>query len=234
MELEGTRWVLAALGDDDNSLVSALPGVEATATFENGRVSGKSSCNQYGAAYTLDGHYLSITGHMMSTMMACPEPIMRQEQQFQAALQTAATYAINDSILTIADAAGEPALIMKAEIPATLIGTNWVARNYNNGKQAVVSILAGSTLTAQFSADGKITGSSGCNNYTAGYTLDGKRISIGPAAGTRKMCAKPEGVMEQESLYLTALPTAASYRIEGDLLELRTDAGSLVASYTAQ
>ena len=45
------------------------------------------------------------------------------------------------------------------------------------------------------------------------------------------MCDSPAGVMEQENLYLTALATAATYRIEGSQLELRTADGALVASF---
>ena len=47
------------------------------------------------------------------------------------------------------------------------------------------------------------------------------------------MCAEPEGVMEQESLYLAALETANVYSIDGDRLQLRTSEGSLVADYRA-
>ncbi len=55
-----------------------------------------------------------------------------------------------------------------------------------------------------------------------------------PPAGTRKMCGRPEGIMEQERQYLQALTTAATYRIEGQDLELRTESGALVAGYRAE
>jgi hypothetical protein len=38
---------------------------------------------------------------------------------------------------------------------------------YNNGKQAVVSVVIGSELTADFKADGNLGGSAGCNSYFA-------------------------------------------------------------------
>ena len=84
---------------------------------------------------------------------------------------------------------------------------------YNNGKQAVVSVTLGTTLTANFGADGMLSGSAGCDDYTAPYRTDGKRspaalagkISIGPAATTRKMCAEPPNIMEQETQFLQAL-----------------------------
>lgn len=233
MELEGTRWILTGLVDEAGQMIDALPDVEATATFEDGRVSGNSSCNRYGAGYTLVGNRLSISPGMMSTMMACPEPLMRQEAQFQAALAAAASYSIEGTALTIWGAGRQALLTLAADEPAPLTGTTWVARNYNNGRQAVVSILGGTRLTALFGEDGRLGGSAGCNNYFAGYTLDGNGITISPPAATRKLCAEPEGIMEQESRYLMALPTAATYRIEGKALELRTAEGALVASFSA-
>jgi heat shock protein HslJ len=41
-------------------------------------------------------------------------------------------------------------------------------------------------------------------------------------ASTRKMCAKPDGVMEQETQFLQALATVSSYQFDGKKLELRT------------
>ncbi len=35
-------------------------------------------------------------------------------------------------------------------------------------------------------------------------------------------CAEPEGIMEQEQEFLAALATAATYRIQGNMLEMRT------------
>ncbi len=81
---------------------------------------------------------------------------MRQEQHFLTALRSAATFAITGATLTIANADGQVVLTMAADVPAPLTGTTWLARNYNNGKQAVVSLLADTTITATFSEDGRL------------------------------------------------------------------------------
>ena len=47
---------------------------------------------------------------------------------------------------------------------------------YNNGKQAVVSGVADTEVTAVFGADGQLSGSAGCNRYNAPYTVDGDRL----------------------------------------------------------
>ena len=78
-----------------------------------------------------------------------------------------------------------------------LAGTSWIVTGYNNGKQAVTSVINGTTVTAKFGSDGNVSGSGGCNSYSASYTTNGKKtIKIGPAISTQMACAQPEGVMQ--------------------------------------
>jgi heat shock protein HslJ len=44
-------------------------------------------------------------------------------------------------------------------------------------------------------------------------------------------CQEPEGIIEQEQQYLAALETAATYKITGLAMEMRTSEGSLVANF---
>jgi heat shock protein HslJ len=80
-----------------------------------------------------------------------------------------------------------------------------------------------------FAADGRVSGSAGCNNFMGTYTASGSSLKFGPAATTRKMCAQP-GVMEQEQQFLKALESVATIRQEGDRAELRTADGALAVS----
>ena len=110
-----------------------------------------------------------------------------------------------------------------------LKGTSWVVTGYDDGSQTVTDVLAGTTLTATFAEDGTITGNSGCNDYNGPYTVTGNQIKIGPLASTMKACE--QAVMDQEQQYLAALSTAATYRIDGSKLELRTADGALAATF---
>lgn len=83
-------------------------------------------------------------------------------------------------------------------------------------------MLAGTELTVAFGADGRVTGSAGCNTFMGGYKQEDGTITIGPLASTRKLCAEPAGVMEQEAQFLAALESAATYQLDGDMLHLRT------------
>lgn len=230
--LEGTLWQLIALANAQGQLVMPVPETKVTITFADGKISGNGGCNNYFGSYTVDGNALSVQLGG-STMMACSEPIMAQEAAYFAALGTASTYLIAGNQLQIADANGQTVLAFTPLVPTPLTGTTWQALSYNNGKQAVVSVLGGTEITAVFGDDGNLSGSAGCNRYTAGYTVDGDSIAIGPAASTRMFCGEPEGVMEQETAYLMALSMAEVYAIQGDKLELRTADGALVASFVA-
>lgn len=111
-----------------------------------------------------------------------------------------------------------------------LAGTTWRVTRYNNGKQAVVSVLEGTTLTLEFAADGRLSGAAGCNRFTGAYTSSGGSFKPGNVAATQKMCVSPDGVMDQEAAFLKALATAASARVDADRLELRTAEGALAVT----
>ena len=165
-------------------------------------------------------------------MMMCAQPIIDQETAYLAALQTAATYKIQDTKLELRNADGALAASFSQQPVTPLAGPTWVMIGYNNGKQAVVSASADTEVTAIFGEDGQLSGSAGCNTYNAPYTVDGDKIKIGPAITTRMMCEQP--IMDQETLYLAAIQTAATYKAAGSKLELRDATGALVADYAQQ
>ena len=104
---------------------------------------------------------------------------------------------------------------------------------YNNGKQAVISVIIGTEITASFGEDGTLSGSGGCKKHNATYEVDKDNISIGPAAATRMFCQVSEGIMEQEVQYLAALENASTYLIEVGKMERQTAEGALAATFRA-
>jgi heat shock protein HslJ len=220
--LAGTSWLLTTLNGQP-----ALKDTIVTLNFMDGKAAGSDGCNSYTGSYTADGASIKF-GQMASTMMACPDPIMKQAAAYQQALGQAATYKADAAQLTLYDANGKELAAFNAQ-SSDLAGTSWIVTGYNNGKQAVVSVMASTELTANFGADGKLSGNSGCNTYTSSYQLEGNKITIGPAATTRMACEP--AVMEQETQYLAALQSAATYRIDGSKMEMRTADGALAATF---
>jgi heat shock protein HslJ len=161
-------------------------------------------------------------------MMACAPELMDQETAYLKALGEAKTFSVVGDQLTLKDASDKNLLVFKAQ-SQDLAGTSWEVIGYNNGKQAVTSVLIGTTMTADFGTDGTLSGTSGCNTYKGTYAVTGNQITIGPLATTRMVC--PQEIMDQETLYLAALQTAATYRIEGTRMELRTKDGALAVNF---
>jgi heat shock protein HslJ len=164
--------------------------------------------------------------------MLCAEPVNEQERTYFQALNEAARFEItDDETLSLSDGEGNALVVYVAQSQA-LEGTSWDVISYNNGRGGVTSVIIGTEITANFAEDGQLSGSSGCNTYTATYESEDEAISIGPPGLTRQFCAEPEGVMEQESEYLAALQTAATYRIEGNSMNMRTADGATVANFS--
>ena len=233
--LTGTTWQLISYLDGD-AFTSVLIGTEITAVFgDDGQLTGSAGCNSYFGSYEVDGDAIPF-GLLGSTLMACSEPegIMNQEQAYLAALGSAVTYRIEGDKLKLTDADGTHVAQFVALPLASLAGTEWILTAYNNGQDAVVSVLIGTEITAAFGDDGRLTGSAGCNTYGASYELDGDHIALGPAVTTRMWCPEPEGIMDQENAFLAALGSAATYHIQGDQLEMRTADGALALQFIAQ
>ena len=91
-----------------------------------------------------------------------------------------------------------------------MAASSWQVVALNNGQQAVVNVLDGTTLTIAFGEDGTVTGSSGCNSFRGPYTSAAGVVKLGPLASTMMACLDPEGVMDQEAQLVAALESAAS------------------------
>lgn len=72
--------------------------------------------------------------------------------------------------------------------------------------------LDGPPATIAF-ADGRISGSTGCNRFSGSYTVAGDRLVIAPPATTRMACPPP--LMARETALLAALTGSLEVRAGG-------------------
>jgi len=91
-------------------------------------------------------------------------------------------------------------------------------------------VVAGSTVTLEFGADGQATGTAGCNAYGGRYQVQGGSISFQEIVSTLMACAD-EQVMGQEQQYLQALGTTGKFEISGDRLTIAFDSGQGALKY---
>jgi heat shock protein HslJ len=208
-QLEDTPWVLTS------GTGIALPAsVAPSALFSAGQVSGSTSCNQYSAPYELDGDSLDI-GMLTMTLIACVPPRDAIEREYVRALGQVAGWAVDGEELMLSDADGGELLRYAA---GSIVG-DWNVTGILSG-DAFSNPIAGTELTASFADDGKLTGSAGCNNYMTTYTTGKASIEIEPAASTKKFCPEPQGVMDQEAAFLSALADATTFRIDATTADL--------------
>jgi heat shock protein HslJ len=219
--VEGVPWVLESGAGVDAGAPAP------TATFEDGRVTGTTGCNRYSGTYVVEGGRLTIEPGA-TTMKACPPPADEVERAYLAALGRVSGWRIDgDELVLLAD--GAPALRFRAASP---VGS-WTVMSLVHG-DALTSPIPGTELTATFAEDGTLSGSAGCNEYTAMYIMANGILEISPPASTRRFCAEPEGVMEQEASYLAALPDTARVQLGERGLELLRADGTFVATYEAR
>lgn len=113
-----------------------------------------------------------------------------------------------------------------------LTGVRWALTSYLNAAGETVEALADREVTAEFTADGRVAGQGGCNNYFAGYTVDGNNLTISQAGSTMMAC-EPAEVMQQEADFLAALQAAATFTRDGDTLQIANADGATVLVFQA-
>ena len=210
-QLVGTQWVLdvSALGVGDAGSVSSW------IAFERDRVNGSDGCNTFSGSYQADGSKLTF-GPLAGTQMACGSPADEVSRAVTAALARVRTYEQSADTLRMEDAGGET-LLTYAAGAAGIEGSWAVLSVLYDG--AIRSAVADTEPTADFSADGTISGSTGCNDFHGPYTLQGKKLDIGPLTATKKACPTTEA-SEQEAGYLSALQSAVRIEQAGPQLTL--------------
>ena len=112
--------------------------------------------------------------------MACPPEVMQVANAFGALLYDTRGFRVEYDTLTLLGADGKPLAQLKEQADR-LAGTAWQVTGVNNGRQAVVGVLEGTSLTMVFGSDGKLSGSAGCNNYQAAFQAERRRAAHRPA-----------------------------------------------------
>jgi heat shock protein HslJ len=179
------------------------------------------------AHVVVDGDELTVDPAVATTRKLCDPERNEVERAFLERLPRVRRYEIDGDVLTVHDDDRAPLLTFRAlDAAGTLVGS-WSVVNYYRG-DAVTTVVGGATLTADF--DGTtVTGTTGVNRFRAGYAVDGRAITITPAAVTRMAALRPE-LGEQETHYLAALALARSFRVAGDLLHLLREGGTIAVT----
>ena len=170
-ELVGTQWLLdvSALG------VGGAGSVNSWIAFARGSVSGNDGCNAFSGSYEVDGSKMRF-GPLAGTKKACSSPADEVSRAVTTALARVRPYEIRADTLRMKDAGGEAVLSYVAGTPGVEGDWTVISVLYDD---AIRSVVVGTDLTADFSADGTISGNTGCNSFRGDYTLEGEKLRVG-------------------------------------------------------
>ena len=221
-QLAGTGWQALAFGSTgDGKPVN--PATTLTLNFGADRYGGSGGCNWFLGAYTIAGDSMELNAPSQSDLQ-CTEPanVMQQEAMYLSALYNITEYRKLDDQLLAYATGNQLLLTFRAAAPVPLEGTAWSLKFLQGTQNNVVATLGGTTVTLTLT-QGKVTGSAGCNTYTGTYTLDGDKLAIAGltvTGETKKTCDSPQGIMDQEAIYLANLAGAVRLIQTAGVLQL--------------
>tara|TARA_R110002096_G_scaffold28177_23_gene85560 strand:+ start:432 stop:857 length:426 start_codon:yes stop_codon:yes gene_type:complete len=104
-----------------------------------------------------------------------------------------------------------------------LMGNKWKLAGMM-GKSLDVGKFADAAPLLSFMDGGKLSGFTGCNNFSGDFTLEGKILSLNPGAMTKKACPGTG-----ESDFLKALSMVKNFKVVKDKLVLMDGASELLS-----
>jgi heat shock protein HslJ len=203
--------------------ITLADGAVLRISFDDGRISVSGGCNGMGGDVTFEGDAMTV-GLMMSTQMACDQPLMDQDSAVQAFLTAGTTVSVDgDTLVLTGTLTGSEATITLldrevADPDRPLADTAWTVTGVISSD--AISSGWGSAVATLTIVDGQAQVNTGCNTGFATVTVDeaAGTITFGPLALTKRMCDDDAMRLEQEvSRVLTG---TATYSIEAGSLTL--------------
>jgi heat shock protein HslJ len=153
------------------------------------------------------------------------------------ALRVTAALAVASALVLAAcgDDSGSSAASTAAPAPAQaqsqtgLAGTSWILSSYSTRSGASIDAVTTATASLAFTDD-KVSGSTGCNDFSGTYTSDEEALTITLGPMTQKACTEP-ALTAQETAVVAQLANVASYTSDDTGLTLKDSSGATVLVY---
>jgi heat shock protein HslJ len=210
--------------------ITLADGAVLRISFDDGRISVSGGCNGMGGDVTFEGDTMTV-GPMMSTQMACDQPLMDQDSAVQAFLTAGTTVSVDGDTITITgtfDGADASITLLDREVAdpdRPLADTAWTVTGVISSD--AISSGWGSAVATLTIVDGQAQVNTGCNTGFATVTVDeaAGTIAFGPLALTKMMCDDDAMRLEQE--VTRVLTGTATYSIEAGSLTLMNGSDGL-------
>src|SRR5260221_3914440 len=185
-------------------------------TFRAGNISANADCNTISGAARLDAGRL-VVGALATTAIGCPQPLADQDARLPDFLATRSTLTLQGTALTLHGTTTVITLTDRKvpEPNRTLAGTHWVADtviDHNTASSVPPAITADLILTA----DGHVSGSTGCRVFSGSYTATATTRTFSRLGTGKRSC--PSDTAHMDRAVLAALTGARASPIDGDRL----------------
>ena len=228
----GTAWQLVAEDDPDS-------GVRApTLAFLNEHIAaGVAACRGYVASYSVSEDRIRFPSlGMTGSKESCARELFRYEAEYTTHFTWTDEYSVDEgseeSLLRIRTRQGRT-LVFEPLSPVvdSMLAGRWSLTTFVEPREGEpgamryarsTDVIPKTEVTIEFSENG-VSGSAGCNSYSATLSVEDSTITVGTATVTRAWCDDPERLMEQERHYLDIVSRVSHFLIFGDRLALQTD-----------
>ncbi len=214
---------------------AVAPDAGITVTFASDTtLTGFGGCNNYNATWSTDFATLTVTTDIASTRKVCGPAVDALETQYLGLLQLATSWSLDGTVLEIVSADGStlvyggtsagpstptPGATPAASAAGSPAATADIVGAWNLTEMMGTALPAGILkVTIQFAADGTLTGSGGCNDYNARWSLSGTSLTMtGLVTGTGASCDATTQSIEES--YFGVLPYLDTAQItDGNLV----------------
>lgn len=203
---------------EDGSPKDLVKGSRLRLSFVDGAISVSAGCNTGGGAYRIVDGTL-VTDPLAMTEMACEDPLMAQDDWMLAFLGDHPAIVLEGDTLTLTTDTTEIEMLDRevADPDRPLVGTVWRGTSIIDGESAS-SIDEDAVVRLEFDGDGRVAGTTGCNQGSATYSVGGSKIAFGPFMLTKMACDETRARVE--SHVLTVLEGNTEFTIEASSLTI--------------
>ena len=120
----------------------------------------------------------------------------------------------------------------RASAAVEITRPSWVLESYADSAGTLIPAFPGTRITARFGTAGMVTGTAGCNSYSASYRVKDYGIAVSSLINTEMSCSSPD-IIQQEAAYLGDLPNSSIFRFSEKRLNIYDAAGRPVLVFVS-
>jgi len=225
------RTFLSTAVTENGAARALVAGTRIRLTVQpGGAVSFNAGCNHVSGKASFDGGKL-VVGELATTEMGCDPARHDQDDWLAAFVGAGPSWTLDGGVLKLR--AGKTEITMQDEKTAApdrpLTGTRWTVDTVVTGDvvgsvPGAVGSVPGGAEAYLVLADGKVTGSTGCNQLAGAVEVRGGKIVFSGLHTTKKACADEANRLERA--VLATLHGDVTWKITSDRLDLTGPGGN--------